>query len=146
MPVTTQTKRSATAVWSGSLKEGNGNLSAPSGILHSTQYSFGSRFESSPGVSPDELIAAALAGCYAMAVSAALGEAGFEPHRLEVSAEVILEEVSPAGWTITSSHLTLSAKVPLITPDKFASIVEQAKACTISRALNVAQTLEAKLV
>lgn len=139
-------KRSAAAVWSGSLKEGSGNLTTPSGVLHSTQYTFGSRFESSPGISPEELIAAAHAGCYAMALSEALGDAGFEPERLEVTAEVTLEENPPPGWTLTSSHLTVSGRVPSITPEKFTAIAEQAKACPISRALNVTTTLEAKLV
>src|SRR5688572_32155854 len=84
-------KRSATAVWNGSLKEGNGTLSAPGGALRSTPYSFSSRFESGAGTNPEELIAAAHAGCFAMALSAALGEAGFKPERLEATADVKLE-------------------------------------------------------
>ena len=139
-------KRSATAVWSGSLKEGGGNLTAPSGILHSTQYTFGSRFESGPGINPDELIAAAHAGCYAMALSGALGEAGFEPQRLEVVAEVTLEDVAPAGWTITSSHLAVNARIPVIDPEKFLAIAEQARTCPVSRVLNAKISLDAKLV
>lgn len=139
-------KRSATAVWSGSLKEGSGNLTAPSGILHSTQYTFGSRFESSPGISPDELIAAAHAGCYAMALVGMLSTAGFEPHRLEVIVEVTMEEVPPAGWTIIASHIAVSAQVPNITPEKFAALTEEAKACPVSRVLNTTITLSAKLV
>ncbi|HEX2854839.1 MAG TPA: OsmC family peroxiredoxin [Opitutaceae bacterium] len=139
-------KRTASAVWNGSHKDGSGNLTAPSGVLHSTQYTFGSRFESSPGVSPDELIAAAHAGCYAMALSAALGDAGFDPDRLEVNAEVTLEDHPPLGWTLTSSHLTVTARVASITSEKFLTVAEQAKACAVSRALNVPTTLEAKLV
>lgn len=138
-------KRSATAVWSGSLKEGSGNLSTPSGVLRSTQYTFGSRFESSPGISPDELIAAAHAGCYAMALAGVLVEAGFDPDRLEVGAEVTLEDNPPAGWSLASSHLTVTGRVPLITPEKFIELAEQAKPCAVTRGLNVPTTLEAKL-
>jgi osmotically inducible protein OsmC len=138
-------KRTATAVWSGSLKEGSGNLTAPSGVLHSTQYTFGSRFETSPGISPDELIAAAHAGCYAMALAGALVEAGYDPDRLEVVAEVTLEDNPPAGWTLAGSHLLVSGRVPLITSEQFITLAEQAKPCAVSRALNVPITLEAKL-
>src|SRR3954471_15304489 len=88
-------KRSASAVWSGSLKEGSGTLTAPSGVLKSTPYSFGRRFGNDPGTNPEELIAAAHAGCFAMALSAMLGEAGFTPERLEATAEVSLENVQP---------------------------------------------------
>ena len=139
-------KRSATAVWNGPMKEGNGNLTAASGILHSTQYSFGSRFESSPGVNPEELIAAAHAGCYAMALSGALSDAGFEPDRLEVTAEVTMEDRGTDGWTLTTSHLILNARVPQISAEKFQAIAEHAKACPVSRALKTTLTLETKLV
>jgi lipoyl-dependent peroxiredoxin len=140
-------KRSATAVWSGSLKEGNGKLSTPSGILHSTQYSFGSRFESGPGINPEELIAAAHAGCYAMALSGALGDAGLSPERIEVTAEVTLDNTPPEGWTISASHLVLNAKVPDVEADKFSELAERAKAnCPVSRVLRATITLEAKLV
>jgi osmotically inducible protein OsmC len=140
-------KRSASAVWNGSLKEGNGTLSLAGGALKSAPYSFSSRFESGAGTNPEELIAAAHAGCFAMAVSAALGEAGFKPDRLDASAEVSLDNVAPKGWTVTASHLTLSAKIPGIDAAKFDEIAAQAKAnCPISRLLNATVTLSAKLV
>jgi osmotically inducible protein OsmC len=140
-------KRSATAVWNGSLKEGNGNLTAPGGALRATPYSFASRFESGAGTNPEELIAAAHAGCYAMALSAALGEAGFKPERLEATADVALENVPSSGWTVTTSHLTLKAKIPGIESEKFSEIAAKAKAnCPISRLLNANITLTANLV
>ena len=139
-------KRTATAVWQGSLKEGKGSLTAPGGALHDTQYSFGSRFASGAGTNPEELIAAAHAGCFAMALSAALGEAGHTPERLEATAEVSFDNVPPKGWTITASHLVLVAKVPGITAAAFDEIAAKAKAnCPVSRVLNATITLSAKL-
>lgn len=139
-------KRTATAVWNGTLKEGKGALTAPGGALKNTEYSFASRFASGAGTNPEELIAAAHAGCFAMALSAALGEAGFKPERLEATAEVSLENVPPKGWTITASHLTLAAKVPGIDAGKFDEIAAKAKAnCPVSRLLNAAITLSARL-
>ena len=121
-------------------------LSAPGGALHSTPYSFSSRFESGAGTNPEELIAAAHAGCFAMALSGALGEAGFKPERLEATAEVKLENVPGNGWSVTSSDLTLSAKVPGISQEKFDEIADKAKAtCPISRLLNAKISLSAKL-
>jgi len=140
-------KRTATAVWQGSLKEGKGSLSAPGGALKNTQYSFSDRFASGTGTNPEELIAAAHAGCFAMALSAALGEAGFTAERLEASAEVTFENVPPKGWTITSSHLVMNAKVPGITLAKFQEVAAGAKEnCPISRVLNTKISLAAKLV
>jgi osmotically inducible protein OsmC len=140
-------KRTATAVWNGSLKEGKGTLTAPGGALSSTPYSFSSRFESGAGTNPEELIAAAHAGCFAMAFSAMLGEAGITPERLEATAEVKLENVPPAGWTVTASHLTLSARIPGIDRAKFDEVANKAKAgCPISRLLKAEITLDAKLV
>ena len=139
-------KRTATAVWNGSLKEGNGSLSTPGGALKSTPYSFGSRFASGAGTNPEELIAAAHSGCFAMALSAALGEAGFTPERLEATAEVSLDNVPPKGWTVTASHLILKAKIPGIDAAKFDEIAAKAKAnCPISRLLNATVTLTATL-
>lgn len=140
-------KRTASAIWQGSLKEGKGTLSAPGGALKNTEYSFGSRFASGAGTNPEELIAAAHAGCFAMALSAALAEAGFTPERLESTAELNFENVPPKGWTITASHLVMSAKVPGIDAAKFAEIAAKAKAgCPVSRVLNATITLDAKLV
>lgn len=145
--VTATMKRSASAVWQGSLKSGKGSLTAPGGALKNTEYSFGSRFESGAGTNPEELIAAAHAGCFAMATSAMLGEAGFTPERLEVKAEVSLDQVPPAGWTVTASHLMLTAKIPAIDQQKFEEITAKAKAgCPISRLLNAKISLDAKLV
>jgi len=139
-------KRSASAVWNGSLKTGTGSLSAPGGALQSTPYSFNSRFASGPGTNPEELIAAAHAGCFAMALSGVLGEAGFTPDKLEVTAEVSLDNVPPAGWTVTASHLSLTAKIPGIDDAKFQEIAAKAKAgCPISRLLNATISLTAKL-
>lgn len=139
-------KRTASAVWQGSLKAGKGALTAPGGALKNTEYSFGSRFESGAGTNPEELIAAAHAGCFAMALSAELGKAGFTPDRLEVTAEVSLDNVPPAGWTVTASHLVLTAKIPGIDAAKFNEIAAGAKAgCPISRLLNARVTLAATL-
>ncbi len=140
-------KRTASAVWEGSLKEGQGALTAPGGALKSTPYSFGARFASGAGTNPEELIAAAHAGCFAMALSAALGEAGFTPERLDATAELTFDNVPPKGWTITASHLVLKGKVPGIDAARFAEIAAQAKAnCPVSRVLNAAITLDASLV
>lgn len=139
-------KRNASAVWQGSLKEGKGRLSAPGGALKDTEYSFGSRFATGSGTNPEELIAAAHAGCFAMALSAALGEAGFTPERLEATAEISFDNVPPQGWTITASHLVLKAKVPGISGDKFQELAAKAKAnCPISRALKAEISLTATL-
>lgn len=139
-------KRTATAVWNGSLQQGTGILSAPGGALRSTPYSFSSRFESGNGTNPEELIAAAHAGCFAMALSGVLGEAGFKPESLEATAEVKLENVPSAGWTVTGSHLILKAKVPGIDATKFNELATKAKAtCPISRLLNAPVTLDATL-
>ena len=140
-------KRTASAVWQGSLKTGKGLLTAPGGALKNTEYSFGSRFASGAGTNPEVLIAAAHAGCFAMALSAMLGEAGFTPERLDVTAEVSLDNVPPAGWTVTTSHLVLQAKIPGLDQGRFAEITAKAKAgCPISRLLNAKITLDAKLV
>jgi osmotically inducible protein OsmC len=139
-------KRSASAVWNGSLKTGTGSLTTPGGALKSTPYSFNSRFASGPGTNPEEMIAAAHAGCFAMALSGVLGEAGITPNKIEVTAEVSLDNVPPAGWTITASHLILTAKIPGIDDAKFQELAAKAKAgCPISRLLNATVTLSAKL-
>ena len=140
-------KRTAHAVWHGTLKEGKGTLTAPGGALKNTEYSFGSRFASGAGTNPEELIAAAHSGCFAMALSGVLGEAGFKAEELDVTAEITFDNVPPAGWTITTSHLVLKAKVPGIDAAKFAEAAAKAKAgCPISRALNATITLDAQLV
>src|SRR3954470_9596578 len=100
-------KRTANAIWKGSLKEGSGTLTSPGGALNNTQYSFGSRFASGAGTNPEELIAAAHTGCFAMALAGVLGEAGFTATSLDATAEVSLDNVPPKGWTVTASHLVL---------------------------------------
>jgi osmotically inducible protein OsmC len=139
-------KRNATAVWSGNLKNGKGSLSSDSGVLKETPYSFSTRFEGTPGTNPEELIAAAHAGCFTMALSAALQGAGFTADRIQTTATLSLENVPATSWTITAVHLTMSAKIPGITAEKFAEIAAGAKAnCPVSRVLKADITLDAKL-
>src|SRR5262249_21226308 len=104
-------KRTASAVWTGTLKEGKGTISSQSGVLKDTPYSFSSRFGDAPATNPEELIGAAHAGCFAMALSNFLGTAGFPPERLAAKADVTFEQVD-GNWTITTIHLDLTAKVP----------------------------------
>jgi osmotically inducible protein OsmC len=138
-------KRTASAQWHGDLKKGNGALTTQSGVLKATPYSFATRFESGIGTNPEELIAAAHAGCFTMAVSAMLGGANFTPETLSTEATLSLEQVQ-GNWTITAVHLALSAKIPGIDGVKFAEIVDNAKAnCPVSRVLNAKITLDAKL-
>ena len=138
--------RSGSAVWQGNLREGSGTLSTESGVLRSSPYSFGSRFESAPTTNPEELIAAAHAACFSMALSHQLHTAGHMAERIETTAKVSLDKLE-AGFTITGSHLTLTAKVPGIAPESFSKIAESAKAgCVVSRALNITITMEAKLI
>jgi osmotically inducible protein OsmC len=138
--------RSASAVWHGSLKDGKGTISTQSGTLKATQYSFAARFESGVGTNPEELIAAAHAGCFTMAFSAELGKAGFTPESIETSAVVTLDLHGTP--TITKIHLTSKAKIPNIDKAKFDEIASGAKAgCPISRLLAAAEiTLDATLL
>ena len=137
--------RRATAVWQGDLKSGAGSLSAPSGVLSQTAYSFATRFEDKPGTNPEELIAAAHAGCFSMALSAELGKAGLEPTRIETTAAVTLDTVDGKP-TVTRSHLTVKANVPGTDRTKFLEVANGAKAgCPISRLLNAEITMEATL-
>lgn len=140
-------KRKASAVWRGDLKSGRRTISTDSGLLKDGQYSFGTRFENGPGTNPEELIGAAHAGCYSMALSAELTKAGSPPESVATTATVTLDNVAPAGWTVTRIHLETTAKVPGISADKFNAIANAAKAgCPISRLLKAAEiTLEAKL-
>ena len=125
-------KRKATAVWNGSGKDGKGHITTQSTTLNKTQYSFGSRFEEGVGTNPEELIAAAHAGCFTMKLSFNLSGAGFPPDELETQCEIALED-----GTITHSKLTLKAKVSGISESEFASLVEDAeKNCPISKLLN----------
>jgi osmotically inducible protein OsmC len=138
-------KRTASAIWSGDLKNGHGALATHSGVLKDTPYSFATRFEGVPGTNPEELIAAAHAGCFTMALSASLGKAGFIPKRLATQAAVTLELVS-GNFTITSVHLENEAWVPGISAEQFATIAADAKAnCPVSRLLRAEISLTAKL-
>lgn len=139
------TKRTASAVWQGNLKGGKGSVSTASGTLNATPYSFAMRFENAPGTNPEELMAAAEAGCFAMALSADLGEAGFTPDKIDAKATVTLDTVNGKP-TLTTMHVVVSAKVPKIDAKRFQEIATATKAgCPISRALNMPITLEAKL-
>jgi osmotically inducible protein OsmC len=137
--------RTGSAVWSGGLKDGKGAISTQSGALKSYPYGFASRFEGVQGTNPEELIAAAHAGCFTMALSLMLGEAGFVADEMNTSAKVTLEQVAD-GFAITASHLTLNAKIPKIDQATFDSIVAKAKAgCPVSKVLKTEITLDAKL-
>ena len=138
-------KRTASAAWQGDLKQGKGTLSTQSGVLKETPYSFATRFENGAGTNPEELIAAAHAGCFTMATTASLGRAGFVPERLSTQATLTLEQVD-GQWTITTIHLELNARIPGIEAQKFDEIAADAKAnCPVSRVLNAEITLDAKL-
>jgi len=134
-------KRTATAVWNGSGKEGTGKLTTQSTTLQQTQYSYKSRFEEGTGTNPEELIAAAHAGCFSMKLSFILGAAGFEPESIDTISAISLD-----NGVITNSHLTVKAKVPGISQEKFKECTEDAKAnCPVSKALSISITIEATL-
>jgi lipoyl-dependent peroxiredoxin len=138
-------KRSASAVWKGGLKEGRGTISTASGVLADTQYSFSTRFEEGKGTNPEELIAAAHAGCFSMALSAQLENAGKKAENIQTEAVVTMEKTD-AGFTVTAVHLTVRAKVPGASPPDFKTAAEAAKNnCPISRLLKAQITMEAKL-
>lgn len=138
-------KRSASAVWHGDLKKGHGALATRSGVLQNTPYSFLTRFESEPGTNPEELLAAAHAGCFTMAFTAELGRAGFTPTRMATQATVTLEQVN-GQWTITTVHLDNEAWVPGIANEQFQAIAAGAKAnCPVSRLFKAEITLTATL-
>jgi lipoyl-dependent peroxiredoxin len=134
-------KRKATAVWKGSGKEGNGNLTTQSTTLNKTQYSFNSRFAEGVGTNPEELVAAAHAGCFSMKLSFIIGEAGFTPEEITTECFITID-----NGAVTSSHLVLKAKVPGISKEKFQECADDAKKnCPISKLLNTNITLEASL-
>lgn len=138
-------KRTASANWSGGLKDGKGNLSTQSGVLANTPYGFNTRFENQPGTNPEELIAAAHAGCFTMALSAQLSEAGITAENLKTSAAVTLEKIDD-GFSITTVHLDLVAKIPGADQRVFDAAVNAAKTgCPVSKLLNAIITLDAKL-
>ena len=137
--------RTASAVWNGGLKDGKGTVSTETNTLAKANYNFAQRFENAPGTNPEELIAAAHASCYSMALAATLGGAGFSPTSVETKASLTLEKLD-LGFTITRIHLDVVAKVPNATPEQFLAAAEDAKRnCPVSRVLNTTITLEAKL-
>jgi len=140
-------KRNASAEWKGGLKDGKGTISTDSGVLKDTQYSFSTRFEDGIGTNPEELIAAAHSGCYTMALSAQLTEAGFKPDTIETKAVVTLD-LHGEGPTITKIHLTNTSKVPGLDKAKFDELANKAKVgCPVSKVLKAAEiTLDATLV
>ncbi len=138
-------KRKASAEWRGDLKTGKGTISSDSGVLQTTPYSFSTRFENEKGTNPEELIAAAHAGCFTMALSAELGKANLVPRSLRTTATVTLDKLE-AGWTVTESHLEVVATVPGASQDAFRKAAEAAETgCPISRLLNARITMNAKL-
>ncbi len=134
-------KRNATAVWNGTGKEGNGHISTQSGVLSKTQYSFNTRFADGIGTNPEELVAAAHAGCFAMKLSFVVNAAGFTGDNIDVNCTITLD-----NGAITNSHLTVAAKVPGISHEKFNECMEDVKAnCLISKLLNTDKTYEVSL-
>lgn len=138
-------KRTASAIWTGGLKDGKGSISTQSGVLANSPYGFSTRFENQPGTNPEELIAAAHAGCFSMALSAQLGEAGLTAESIKTSAAVTLEK-STDGFSITAVHLDLVAKIPGASQQAFEAAANKAKAgCPVSKVLNATITMNAKL-
>lgn len=138
-------QRKASAVWKGGLKEGKGSISAPGGALNNTPYSFISRFENGAGTNPEELIAAAHAGCFSMALSGQLGSANLTAESINTNVTLTMEKLD-SGWTITASHIDVVGKVPgadAATFQKFAEAAE--KGCPVSKVLNAKITMNAKL-
>jgi osmotically inducible protein OsmC len=138
-------KRKASAVWKGGLKDGRGTISTDSGVLSETQYSFTTRFEDGKGTNPEELIAAAHAGCFSMALSGQLGNAGMTAESINTTASVTLDKTD-AGFTITSVHLDVTARIPGASQEAFETAANNAKAgCPVSRVLNAKITMDARL-
>jgi len=138
-------KRNAKAVWKGGLKDGKGTISTDSGVLSDTQYSFNTRFEEGKGTNPEELIAAAHAGCFSMALSAQLEDVGLTAESIRTTASVRLDKTD-AGFAITSVHLDVAAQVPGADRQAFETAAQNAKAgCPVSKVLNAEITMDARL-
>jgi osmotically inducible protein OsmC len=138
-------KRKASAEWQKGLKDGKGTISTESGVLQNTQYSFSTRFEEGKGTNPEELIAAAHAGCFSMALSAQLGELGLTPDSVKTTATVKLEKLD-SGFTVTEVHLEVAARIPGATQEQFDKAANNAKTgCPISKLFNAKITMDAKL-
>ncbi|AMB77723.1 MULTISPECIES: OsmC family protein [Pseudomonas] len=139
-------KKTASAHWEGDVKTGIGSISTETGVLNKAPYGFKARFEGGKGTNPEELIGAAHAGCFSMALSMILGEAGLKPDSIDTQAEVSLDKVE-GGYGITAVHLTLKAKVPGATQAQFEEATKKAKeGCPVSKVLNAKITLDATLV
>ena len=137
--------KNASAVWQGGIKDGGGTISTETGVLKQAPYGFKARFEDGPGTNPEELIGAAHAGCFSMAFSLMLTEAGLKPDKIETSAAVTLEKVGD-GFAITASHLEVVASIPGIDQTRFDEIANKAKAgCPVSKLLNATITMNARL-
>lgn len=138
-------QRKASAVWQGGLKDGKGIISTESGVLQQTQYSFSTRFENGKGTNPEELLAAAHAGCFAMALSNELGNAGMVPNKLEATATITLEKAAN-GFAITKSHIDLVADIPGADKAKFDAAVKAAETgCPVSKLFKAEITVSARL-
>jgi osmotically inducible protein OsmC len=138
-------QRKASAVWKGGLKDGKGTVSATSGVLSNTPYSFATRFENTPGTNPEELIAAAHAACFSMALSAQLGSANLTPESINTSATLTMEK-QDSGWAITAVHLDVVARVPNADAVAFQKAADNAKSgCPVSKVLKANITMSAKL-
>lgn len=138
-------ERKGSAVWNGGLKDGKGTVSTASGVLNNTAYSFATRFENGTGTNPEELIAAAHAGCFSMALSAQLNNAGLKPERIATEAKVSLEKLE-SGFAITAVHLQVKARVPGASQDQFQTAANNAKSgCPVSKVLNAKISMEAVL-
>ncbi|HEV3215514.1 MAG TPA: OsmC family protein [Vicinamibacterales bacterium] len=139
-------KRSASAIWNGGLKSGKGTVSTESGVLSAVPYNFNMRFENEKGTNPEELVAAAHAACFSMALSLFLGEAGMTAESIDTKATVSLDQVA-GGFAVTSSHLETTVKIPNADQAAFQKAVDTAKSgCPISKLLNAKITMDAKLV
>ena len=139
-------KTSGSAVWTGGIKDGRGAISTASGALQAAPYGFSSRFEGKPGTNPEELIGAAHAGCFTMALSLILGEVGFTAEKMETKAEVTLDKVAD-GFAISAIHLDLQAKIPGADKSKFEELANKAKlGCPVSKLFNTNITLTATLL
>lgn len=138
-------QRKGSAVWTGGLKDGKGTVSTASGVLSNTQYSFATRFENGAGTNPEELIAAAHAGCFSMALSAQLGNAGITPQKIATTATVTLEKLD-SGFAITTIHLDVTATIPGAKKEAFEKAAQDAKTgCPVSKLFNAKITMDAKL-
>jgi osmotically inducible protein OsmC len=139
-------KKSGSAHWKGGIKDGIGSISTQTGVLRDAPYGFKARFEDGPGTNPEELIGAAHAGCFTMALSKGLGDAGFTADEIRTQADITLEKQGE-GFAITASHLTVNARVPGIDATQFAEIAEKTRVgCPVSKLLNAKITMDATLL